>query len=83
MTMNAVDDWVWDRIAETYVFNEEMRRWFTEVNPYALEQIIKRLYEAHERGGLWHTSEDVIRKLREIYTELENALEGIGQWGGR
>ncbi len=76
-TMNAVDDWVWDRIAETYVLNEEMRRWFTEVNPYALEQIIKRLYEAHERG-LWHASEDIIRKLREIYTELENALEGVG-----
>lgn len=75
--MNAVDDWVWDRIAETYVLNEEMRRWFTEVNPYALEQIIKRLYEAHERG-LWHASEDIIRKLREIYTELENALEGVG-----
>ncbi|ADN51275.1 Magnesium chelatase [Vulcanisaeta distributa DSM 14429] len=76
-TMNAVDDWVWDRVAETYVFSDEMRRWFIEVNPYALEQIIKRLYEAYERG-LWHTSEDVIRKLRDIYAELEGVLEGVG-----
>lgn len=77
VTMNAVDDWVWDRVTETYVLNDDMRKWFIEVNPYALEQIIKRLYEAYERR-LWRASEGVIRKLRDIYTELENALEGVG-----
>ena len=77
-TTGGVEDWIWDRIAETFVFNEEMRKWLNEANPYALEQIIRRLYEANQRG-LWNASEETIRKLREVYAQLEASLEGVSQ----
>ncbi len=73
-TTKLVEDWIFDEIAEKYALDEEMRRWFEEHNPYALEEIVRRLIEAYERG-LWKTSEELIEKLREVYSELEGILE--------
>lgn len=74
-TADAVEDWVWDRVAEIYVFDERNRKWLMETNPFALEQIIKRLYEAYQRG-LYRVSEDTVKRLREIYSMVESMLEG-------
>ncbi len=73
-TTKLVEDWVFDEIAEKYALNDEMRRWFEKHNPYALEEIVRRLIEAYERG-LWKTSDELIEKLREMYSELEGILE--------
>ncbi|ANF22642.1 cobaltochelatase subunit CobN [Thermococcus piezophilus] len=73
-TTKLVEDWVFDEIAGKYVLDEEMRRWFEEHNPYAIEEIARRLMEAYERG-LWKTSEELIEKLREVYSEIEGILE--------
>jgi len=73
-TTKLVEDWVFDEIAKKYVLDEEMREWFEEHNPYAIEEITRRLIEAYERG-LWETSEELIEKLREVYSEIEGILE--------
>ena len=73
-TTKLVDDWVFDGIAERYVLDEDMRRWFEEHNPYAVEEIARRLIEAHERG-LWKTREELIERLMEAYSEIEGILE--------
>ncbi|WP_457550430.1 cobaltochelatase subunit CobN [Archaeoglobus sp.] len=73
-TTKLVEDWIFDEIAEKYVLDEDMRRWFEENNVYALEEITRRLIEAYERG-LWKTSEDLIERLREVYSEIEGILE--------
>jgi len=73
-TTMKVKDWIFDEIAEKYVLNDDMRRWFLENNKYALEEIARRLVEAAERG-LWRPSEDVLDKLREAYAEVEASLE--------
>ena len=78
-TAKCVEDWIFDEIARKYVLNEEMRRWFLEHNPYALEEIGRRLFEAYERG-LWRTDEELLEKLREAYSEVEGILEeGLGE----
>lgn len=78
-TTKLVDKWVFDEITNTYVLNEEMRRWFEENNVWALEEIARRLIEAAERG-LWKPSEEMLQKLREIYGEIEGILEeSIGE----
>ena len=73
-TTKMVEDWIFNEIAETYVLNNEMREWFKENNVYALEEILRRLIEAAERG-LWKPSEEILEKLREIYAEIEGILE--------
>ncbi len=74
-TTRALPNEVWDRIAEKYVLDEEMRRWFMENNPYALEEISRRLLEAAARG-LWKPSEEIKEKLYSVRMEIESLLEG-------
>lgn len=73
-TSREVDGWVFDEIARTYLMNEENRRFFEEHNPYALEEIARRLIEAQGRG-LWEPAPDVKEALREIYVEIEGWIE--------
>jgi len=73
-TTRLVDDWIFEEIAEKYVLDEEMRKFFEENNVYALEEIARRLIEAKERG-IWNAKEDQLRRLREIYGEIEGILE--------
>jgi len=73
-TTKLVEDWIFDEIAQKYVLDGEMRRWLEEHNPYAIEEIARRLIEAYERG-LWETSDEVIERLMEAYSEIEGLLE--------
>ncbi|MBN1165926.1 MAG: cobaltochelatase subunit CobN [Methanospirillaceae archaeon] len=73
-TTREVDDWIFDEIAETFVNNPEMKEFFEEKNPYALEEISRRLLEAHTRG-LWQADPDVLQRLQESYLEVESWME--------
>jgi len=46
-----------------------------ENNPYALEEISRRLLEAAARG-LWKPSEEIKEKLYRVRMEIESLLEG-------
>jgi len=80
-TTKMVADWIFDRIAETYVLDEEMRKWFEENNVWALEEITRRLIEAAERG-LWRPSGELLKRLKEAYAEVEGVLEETLTGGG-
>ncbi|MCK9579012.1 MAG: cobaltochelatase subunit CobN [Methanoregula sp.] len=69
-----VDDWIFDDIAETFVNNDEMRQFFEENNPHALEEISRRLLEAEQRG-LWHADVEVLDELKRNYLEIESWME--------
>jgi cobaltochelatase CobN len=71
-TAGVVEDWVYDEILSRIV--SDMRDWFMENNPYALEEICRRLLEANERG-LWAASKEDLEQLRQIYLDLEGLLE--------
>jgi cobaltochelatase CobN len=73
-TTNEVDDWIFDEIAETFVLDEEMRRWFQEVNPWALEEVGRRLLEAASRE-IWHPDEDLLNRLKDAYLDVEATIE--------
>ncbi|MFZ6017826.1 MAG: cobaltochelatase subunit CobN [Nitrospirota bacterium] len=73
-TTKEVDDWIFDDIARTFMMNEENRKFFEENNPWAMEEIVRRLIEAVERG-LWNPSPDVKEALKEIYLEIEGWIE--------
>ncbi|WP_457572226.1 cobaltochelatase subunit CobN [Desulfovulcanus sp.] len=73
-TTQEVDDWIFDDIARTFVLDEENREFFKENNPWALEEISRRLLEAESRG-LWKADPEVLQGLRDAYLEMEGWLE--------
>ncbi|BBB89395.1 MAG TPA: cobaltochelatase subunit CobN [Methylomusa anaerophila] len=73
-TTQEVDDWIFDDIARTFMLDEENRRFFQENNPWAMEEIGRRLLEASQRG-LWNADPEVLANLKETYLEAEGWLE--------
>lgn len=73
-TTQEVDDWIFDDITETFVLDDEMRHFFQENNPWALEEIARRLLEASQRG-LWDADPDILEGLKDAYLEVEGLLE--------
>ena len=77
-TADAVDGWVYDRVAETFVLDESMLDRLRSLNPHSARTMIGRLLEAAGRG-YWEADESVINKLRKSFAGLEDELEGIGR----
>ena len=73
-TAKAVDGAVFDDVARTFLMNEENREFFEENNPWALEEMGRRLLEAAQRG-LWQPAEDVKDELMNRYLEIEGWIE--------
>jgi cobaltochelatase CobN len=79
-----VDDWIFNDIADTFVNNREMRQFFEENNPHALEEISRRLLEANQRS-LWDADPRVLDELKKNYLEIESWMEeqsGSGDFQG-
>ena len=75
-----VDDWIFDDITRTFVTDPEMRKFFEDNNPYAIEEISRRLLEANSRG-LWEPDEQLLDELRSSYLEIESWLEDLAGEG--
>lgn len=73
-TTNAVDDSIFDDITKVFVANEENRQFFMENNPWALEEMSRRLLEACDRG-LWTPEDGLLEEIQDAYLELEGFLE--------
>jgi cobaltochelatase CobN len=73
-TGHALEDWMYEALANTYALDKDMQDFFKEHNPYALHNIAERLLEAIERE-MWNTSEEMKDNLREIMMEVEGDLE--------
>ncbi|MFN4172158.1 MAG: cobaltochelatase subunit CobN [Pseudorhodobacter sp.] len=75
-TTQAVDPWVYQRLSETFVLDEVMRRRMAAMNPEASARMANRLLEASERN-YWTPDADTLAALRGAADELEDRLEGI------
>jgi cobaltochelatase CobN len=73
-TTQAVDSWVYSQVAERYLFDEEMRKKMMLENIWSVEDSLKRLMEAYQRG-IWDATDEEIDKLKKIYLELESEIE--------
>ena len=75
-TADAVDDWVYAEVARTFVLDEEMLARLRDLNPHSARSLVGRLLEAEGRG-FWEAEEGVVEKLREIFSGLEDRIEGV------
>ncbi len=75
-TTGVVADWMYGKLAETYVLDEATQKFMSESNPWALHGITERLLEAAERG-LWAQPDPaMLDALREVFLRAEGDLEG-------
>jgi magnesium chelatase subunit H len=75
-TADAVDDWIYSEVANTFVFDESMLNRLRDLNPHSAHSLVRRLLEAGGRG-YWEADDSVLKKLRDISRSLEDQLEGV------
>jgi magnesium chelatase subunit H len=75
-TVEFQEDWVYDQASERYALDPEMAAKLRAANPEAFRNIVGRMLEAHGRG-FWQTSEEKLEKLRHLYAQTEDEIEGV------
>jgi cobaltochelatase CobN len=75
-TAGVVDDWMYEQLAASYVFDQDTAAFMRKSNPWALRGIAERLLEAADRGLWAKPVDDTLDRLRAVYLELEGDLEG-------
>ncbi|MEM6390564.1 MAG: cobaltochelatase subunit CobN, partial [Pseudomonadota bacterium] len=75
-TTGQVEPWIYQRLSETFVLDEEMRRRLAELNPQASVRMANRLIEAADRA-YWHPDPETLAALQAGADELEDRLEGV------
>ena len=76
-TSEVMEDWMYEKYAEKYAFDEKVQEWMKDVNPWALQRITETLIEAQTRG-LWNAKEETLEQLKELYLSVEGELEDAG-----
>ncbi|MDY7005362.1 MAG: magnesium chelatase subunit H [Cyanobacteriota bacterium] len=75
-TAGAVDNWVYEDVNETFIKDEEMQQRLLNLNPHSFRKMVTTLLEVNGRG-YWETSESNLDRLRELYQQVEDRIEGI------
>ncbi len=75
-TAGAVDNWVYEDANDTFFKDEDMSKRLLDLNPSSFRKMVTTLLEANGRG-YWETSEENLDRLRELYQEVEDRIEGI------
>ncbi len=76
-TTGQVSPWVYQKLTQTFVLDEDMRERLAGLNPKASAKLANRLIEASERQ-YWTPDEKTMEALRDAGDELEDRLEGVG-----
>ena len=79
-TTGQVEPWVYQRLTETFVLDEAMRRRLAALNPEASSRMANRLLEAYDRA-YWTPDDATLEALRNGADELEDRLEGWDRRG--
>ena len=75
-TTGQVEPWVYQRISETFVLDEDMRQRLADLNPTASSRMANRLLEAHDRN-YWSPDAETLAALQDAADALEDQLEGV------
>ena len=75
-TADAVDDWIYSEVANTFLLDDAMLERLRDLNPHSAHSLVRRLQEANVRG-YWEADQSVLDKLNTIGRSLEDQLEGV------
>lgn len=74
-TTNQIDDFMYEGISQSYLIDEENRKFLEENNPWALKDMSERMLEAIQRGMWQNPSESTKEQLKNIYLQGDALLE--------
>jgi cobaltochelatase CobN len=74
-TAGVVQDWMYEQLAKSYVFDQDVREFMEKSNPWALRGITERLLEAADRGMWAKPEQATLDRLRDVYLTSEGDLE--------
>ena len=75
-TTGEVEPWVYQRLSETFLLDEEMRERLAALNPQASMRMANRLLEASDRD-YWAPDEATLEALQDAADALEDRMEGV------
>ena len=75
-TAGAVDNFVYEDANDIFIADPEMQKRLMETNPNAFRDMVTTFLEANGRG-YWDTSEENLDRLRELYAEVDDKIEGM------
>ncbi len=74
-TSGIMDDWMYEQVSQEYALDAQIQAFLRESNPWALRDIVTRLFEASTRG-LWKApSQETLNALRDVLLEAEADIE--------
>jgi cobaltochelatase CobN len=77
-TAGVVHDWMYEKLAQSYVLDPQTREFLDQSNPWALHGMVERLQEAADRGLWADPSPETLAALHQAYLEVEGDIEGRG-----
>ena len=77
-TVEVVEDWMYEALANKYVLDKAMQEWLKDVNPHALQNMVERFLEAIERD-MWQASKEMKTELQKLYLNVEGLLEDANE----
>jgi cobaltochelatase CobN len=75
-TSDISEGWMYEGLADKFLFDKDTKEWMLDVNPYAMMNIINRLEEAISRG-LWDATDEYKDKLKDLYLDVEERIEEV------
>jgi cobaltochelatase CobN len=79
-TANCVQDFMYQGVADAYLFDESVRQFIEQNNPWVQRDMAERLLEANQRG-LWTDVESAtLERLRLMVNEAEGVIESQGNY---
>jgi cobaltochelatase CobN len=76
-TAKCVEDYMYQGVAEAYLFDPAVQEFIQQKNPWALRDIAERLLEAHQRGLWQNLGSEMVDRLRSLVHEAEAKIEEI------
>lgn len=75
-TSGQVDQFVYNEASATFIEDEAMSKRLMDLNPSSFRKLVATFLEANGRG-YWDASEDQIERLKQLYMDVEDKIEGI------
>jgi len=75
-TAGAVDKWIYDEVAATFILDETMLERLKGMNLDSTRSMVSRLLEAAGRG-IWAADKEVLDKVRDAFEDIEDRIEGV------
>jgi cobaltochelatase CobN len=78
-TAEVMEDWMYEQVAQQYVLDKQNQQFLQSSNPWALRDIVTRLFEAKARQLWQHAEESLLQALEDVLLKAEASIEGRGE----